>query len=156
MVSQNNPVSITFDDGTVKKVIFDSIQVSEDGKVLITGHLSDEEVKTSVREQNCPQTADNNKQRIRSYIHKSALVRFMYQDRLHTAAVSHCTDKAWRLINKDLGVTWIPKNILKWSEIVQQFCVIDETYKMNFTFDVKDNMAEYPVIFNPESLINEL
>ena len=154
----NNPVAITFKDGSVRTVLFDSIKVSDNGEVVMVGKLSSEAVDNileTLDEEEKP--VQNNKPYMRSYLMKSALVRFLHDGQLRTAAVTHATNKAWRLINKDLGVTWIPKNIIRWSEITQQFCVTDEDYEMCFTTDVSDGMDEYPSLFNPDELIsNEL
>lgn len=151
----NNPVSITFQDGSTRTVTFDSIKVSENGEVIMVGKLSGQQVENIL--ESLEETPKSDKPYIRSYMMKSALVRFLYEGQLRTAAVTHVTDKAWRIINKDLGATWIPKNILKWSEISQQFCVIDENYTVEFTTDVSEEMSEYPSLFNPDELIlNEL
>ena len=41
-INQNNkPVTVTFSDGTVKQVIYDSIEFLEGGNVSLRGHLSD-------------------------------------------------------------------------------------------------------------------
>lgn len=153
----NNPISITFQDGSKRAVTFDSIKVSENGEVIMVGKLSGDTVNEILETLEESPKKENDKPYIRSYMMKSALVRFLYEGQLRTAAVTHTTDKAWRIINKDLGVTWIPKNILKWSEISQQFCVIDENYDISFTTDVEKGMDEYPSLFNPDELIlNEL
>lgn len=142
-INQNNkPVTVTFSDGTVKQVIYDSIEFLEGGNVSLRGHLSD---------------LPPERPYMRRYTFRSGLVRFLHEGRMRTAAVTHCTDKAWRVMNKELGVAWLPKNVIRWSEIAQQFCVIDETYELDFTFDVKQGMDEYPSLFDPEDLVvNEL
>jgi hypothetical protein len=159
-INQNNkPVTVTFSDGTVKQVIYDSIEFLEGGNVSLRGHLSDLYTENSLeglKEEEINETVVSEKPYIRRYIFKSALVRFFYDGGLRVAAVTHCTDKAWRVINKELGATWIPKNVLRWSEVVQQFCVIDETYHLDFTSSVSKQMEEYPSIFEPTELINEL
>lgn len=154
----NNPISITFQDGSVRTVTFDKINVSENGEVIMVGKLSGQEVENILEKLEESDSSPKPKRKyIRSYMMKSALVRFLYEGQLRTAAVTHVTDMAWRIMNKDLGVTWIPKNILRWSEISQQFCVIDENYQLSFTTDVSNNMSEYPSFFNPDELIlNEL
>lgn len=158
-IQSNKPVSVTFEDGTVKYIVFSSLNVSNNGEVLLRGQLSDLSTENSLerlKEEEISETVVSEKPYIRSYIFKSALVRFFYDGGLRVAAVTHCTDKAWRIINKELGATWIPKNVLRWSEVAQQFCVIDETYHLDFTSSVSKQMEEYPSIFEPNELINEL
>lgn len=160
-INQNNkPVTVTFSDGTVKQVIYDSIEFLEGGNVSLRGHLSDLPTETVVETpKEAPITPQLPPERsyMRRYTFRSGLVRFLHEGRMRTAAVTHCTDKVWRVMNKELGVAWLPKNVIRWSEIAQQFCVIDETYELDFTFDVKQGMDEYPSLFDPEDLVvNEL
>ena len=160
MPDKHIPVSITFNDGSVKQIIFDSIQLSEDGKCTLVGQLTEPTGETTVQKPIDPsikpipqEETTSETPYIRSYMFRSALVRFFYEGRMHTAAITHCTDKAWRIINTELGVAWVPKNAIRWSEVAQQFCIVDDRYKLNFTFDVKQGMDEYPSIFNPNDLI---
>lgn len=159
-IRNNKPVTVTFSDGTVKQVIYDSIEFLEGGNVSLRGHLSDLPTETVVETpKEAPITPQLPPERpyMRRYTFRSGLVRFLHEGRMRTAAVTHCTDKAWRVMNKELGVAWLPKNVIRWSEIAQQFCVIDETYELDFTFDVKQGMDEYPSLFDPEDLVaNEL
>ena len=155
-IRNNKPVTVTFSDGTVKQIIFSSFNVSPEGAVSLQGHLSDlttEQVVETPIEAPAEPTLPEDRPYMRSYLFKSGLIRFLYEGRMHTAAITHCTDKAWRVINKELGVAWLPKNVIRWSEIAQQFCVVDERYQLNFTFDVKKGMDEYPSIFDPEDLV---
>lgn len=155
-IRNNKPVAVTFSDGTVKQIIFSSFNVSPEGAVSLQGHLSDlatEQVVETPIEAPTESTLPEDRPYLRSYLFKSGLIRFLHEGRMHTAAITHCTDKAWRLINKELGVAWLPKNVVRWSEIAQQFCVVDERYQLNFTFDVKKGMDEYPSIFDPEDLV---
>lgn len=159
-IKNNKPVTVTFSDGTVKQIIFSSFNVSPEGAVSLQGHLSDlatEQVVETPIEAPAEPTLPEDRPYLRSYLFKSGLIRFLHEGRMHTAAITHCTDKAWRVINKELGIAWLPKNVIRWSEIAQQFCVIDETYELDFTFDVKQGMDEYPSLFDPEDLVvNEL
>lgn len=155
-IRNNKPVAVTFSDGTVKQIIFSSFNVSPEGAVSLQGHLSDlatEQVVETPIEAPAEPTLPEDRPYLRSYLFKSGLIRFLHEGRMHTAAITHCTDKAWRVINKELGVAWLPKNVIRWSEIAQQFCVVDEQYQLNFTFDVKKGMDEYPSIFDPEDLV---
>lgn len=155
-IVNNKPVAVTFSDGTVKQIIFSSFNVSPEGEVSLQGHLSDlatEQVVETPIEAPAEPTLPEDRPYLRSYLFKSGLIRFLHEGRMHTAAITHCTDKAWRVINKELGVAWLPKNVIRWSEIAQQFCVVDEQYQLKFTFDVKKGMDEYPSIFDPEDLV---
>lgn len=155
-IRNNKPVTVTFSDGTVKQIIFSSFNVSPEGAVSLQGHLSDlttEQVVETPIEAPAESTLPEDRPYLRSYLFKSGLIRFLHEGRMQTAAITHCTDKAWRILNKELGVAWLPKNVIRWSEIVQQFCVVDERYQLNFTFDVKKGMDEYPSIFDPEDLV---
>lgn len=99
------------------------------------------------------QRAENSgRPRIRSYMQCSGLVRMLMNGRMVTAAVTHCTDKAVRVLNLELGATWMPKNVLRWSEVAGMLCVVDADYWPDFTTEVSDSMAEYPVLFNAEEL----
>lgn len=154
-IRNNKPVTVTFSDGTVKQIIFSSFNVSPEGAVSLQGHLSDlttEQVVETPKEAPITPQLPPERPYMRRYTFRSGLVRFLHEGRMRTAAVTHCTDKAWRVMNKELGVAWLPKNVIRWSEIVQQFCVVDERYQLNFTFDVKKGMDEYPSIFDPEDL----
>lgn len=155
-IRNNKPVTVTFSDGTVKQIIFSSFNVSPEGAVSLQGHLSDlttEQVVETPIEALAEPTLPEDRPYLRSYLFKSGLIRFLHEGRMQTAAITHCTDKAWRILNKELGVAWLPKNVIRWSEIAQQFCVVDERYQLNFTFDVKKGMDEYPSIFDPEDLV---
>lgn len=156
-MENNKPITISFEDGSTKSIIFSSINVSSNGIVTLQGKLYDSPCENTPCDKiEEPVTVLEKKQYIRSYLFKSALIRFLYKDELRTAVITHATDKAFRIYNKDLGATWIPKNIVRWSEIAQQFCVVDEYYVFDFTDNISNKMKEYPSIFNPESLINEL
>ena len=72
--------------------------------------------------------------------------------RMVTAAVTHCTDRAVRVLNLELGAAWIPKNVLRWSEVAGMLCVTDADYWPDFTTEVSPSMREYPVLFNAEEL----
>lgn len=112
-INQNNkPVTVTFSDGTVKQVIYDSIEFLEGGNVSLRGHLSDLPTETVVETpKEAPVTPQLPPERpyMRRYTFRSGLVRFLHEGRMRTAAVTHCTDKAWRVMNKELGVAWLPK-----------------------------------------------
>lgn len=147
------PVTVTFPDGTVKSVLYEDL-IIKDGSVTMVGRLYDAEPVILVEK---PKEASIDKPYIRSYKTRSALLRFLHEGRLATAAVTHTTDKAWRVLNKDYGVAWVPKHLIRWSEIAQQFCLVAEGYELDFTKDVKRGWDEYPLCFNPDDLIiNEL
>lgn len=123
------------------------------GFIHLYGNLVREEPKMAVNEEQSPKTPEP---RIRSYFDRSALVRFMHDGRFCTGAVTHVTDKAWRVFNLELGATWIPKSALRWSGVAGQFCVVDEDYYPEFTRDVAEEMNEFPLSFDPTDLIDEL
>jgi hypothetical protein len=72
---------------------------------------------------------------------------------MRTAAITHTTMKAFRIINTELGVTWIPMHIVRWSVQANQFLVIDEDYEITFTKDVLPGMDVFPPNIDPEELI---
>lgn len=128
------------------------IHIDPLGGVSITGELveeKDEEDEKPLKEP--PQT--QNMRRIRCTMHCSAMVRFMYEGRMRTAAITHTTMKAFRIINTELGVTWIPMHIVRWSVQANQFLVIDEDYEITFTKDVLPGMDVFPPNIDPEELI---
>ena len=139
------------EDGSCHAVSITSIKVSDTGEVQVVGQFVREE---SIRYVNEP--VDTQPGRIRPTMYCSALVRFLYKGRMRTAAITHTTVKAFRIINKDLGVTWIPIHILRWSTQAEQFVVIDEDYQMDFTLDVKPGMDIYPYNMQPEELIETI
>ena len=110
-IRNNKPVTVTFSDGTVKQIIFSSFNVSPEGAVSLQGHLSDlatEQVVETPIEALAEPTLPEDRPYLRSYLFKSGLIRFLHEGRMQTAAITHCTDKAWRVLNKELGVAWLP------------------------------------------------
>lgn len=145
-------LEIRTEDGQSHLVVFDKWDFAPDGAVVLAGQLVREKWRAIFGDSS--QLEDG---QIRSVMDRSALVRFYYRDAMRTAAITHITNKAFRIINNDLGATWIPKNILRWSRVAQQFVVVDELYKMDFTMDVTTGMDEYPVEFDPhDELIDAL
>lgn len=102
-----------------------------------------------------PENLEAPRPRIRSYVLASALVRLFSDGEMVTAAVTHCTDKAWRVLNLELGVCWIPRNILRWSEIAGQFCVVDQDWEPAWCVPTP-GLDHYPQLFDPDALIPEL
>jgi len=124
------------------------------GFIHLYGNLLKEEPKVSVESQKSAAATESNE--IRSYMDRSALVRFMHEGRFCTGAVTHVTDKAWRVFNLELGAAWMPKSVLRWSGVAEQFCVVDEDYYPVFTKEVSEEMNEFPIAFEPTDLIDEL
>lgn len=93
--------------------------------------------------------------RIRSYVLASALVRLFCQGEMVTAAVTHCTDRAWRVLNLEHGACWIPRNVLRWSEIAGQFCVVEQNWEPTWCAPTP-GLDHYPQLFDPDALIPEL
>lgn len=126
------------------------ITSNADGTVTLRCRPREQEVSVSQGTENSGNTGA--RPRIRSYMHCSGLVRMLVDGRMVTAAVTHCTDRAVRVLNLELGVTWLPKNVLRWSEVAGMLCVVDVDYWPDFTREVTPSMAEYPVLFNAEEL----
>lgn len=145
-------LEIRTEDGRSHLVVFDKWDFAPDGAVVLAGQLVREKWRAIFGDSSQLQDGQ-----IRSVMDCSALVRFYYNDAMRTAAITHITNKAFRIINNDLGVTWIPKNILRWSRVAQQFVVVDETYKPDFTMVVAEGMDEYPTEFDAhDELIDAL
>lgn len=137
-------------NGTIHTIQMDSFEIVND-VISLTGAIIPN--NKDIKEVEAPET--KNRPPLRNYLFKSALIKFQYDGMLTTGAITHCTDKAWRVVNLQYGATWIPKNIIHWSEISQQFCVVDSEYQFNFTQSVTREMSEYPHVFNPETLVIE-
>jgi len=136
-------------DGWTGNYNVTEITASEDGTVTLRCTPRDGGVKVAQRAENSGTVA---RPRIRSYMHCSGLVRMLVNGRMVTAAVTHCTDRAVRVLNLELGAAWIPKNVLRWSEVAGMLCVVDADYWPDFTTEVSPSMMEYPVLFNAEEL----
>lgn len=136
-------------DGWTRGYNVAEITANEDGTVTLRCTPLEEGAKVAQRAENSGTVA---RPRIRSYMHCSGLVRMLVNGRMVTAAVTHCTDRAVRVLNLDLGVAWMPKNVLRWSEVAGMLCVVDADYWPDFTAEVSPSMAEYPVLFNAEEL----
>ncbi len=149
-IDAKNFITLTI-DGYNHRVEISQISVHSDGKVTIQCVPTEEQAQSAITEE---KPRNNNKPRIRSYLHASSLCRFLYDGRLMTGAITHCTDLAVRVLNLELGVAWIPKNVLRWSEMAGQFCVTDEDYEMDFTTQVTKGMEEYPVLYDPDVILN--
>lgn len=103
-----------------------------------------------------PQEAiEETRPRIRSYLLSSALMRMMSNGQMVTSAITHCTDKAWRVINLQYGVCWIPRNIIRWSEIANQFCVVAQDWEPDWCKPT-EGLDSYPSLFDPDKIIPEL
>jgi hypothetical protein len=145
-------LEIRTEDGQSHLVVFDRWDFNPDGAVVLAGQLVREKWRAIFGESGQLQDGQ-----IRSVMDCSALVRFYHEDAMRTGAITHITNRAFRIINNDLGVTWIPKHILRWSRVAEQFVVVDETYKMDFTTEVAKGMDAYPIDFEiNEELINQL
>lgn len=126
----------------------------QDGFIHLYGHtVSGPEGAVAVESQKSATGAEGE---IRSYVDKSALVRFMHRGRFCTGAVTHATNRAWRVLNLDLGATWVPKSVIRWSPVAGQFCITDEDYYPEFTKDIAEGMGAFPTTFCPDGLIDEL
>lgn len=145
-------LEIRTEDGQSHLVVFDRWDFNPDGAVVLSGQLMREKWHAVFGD-----SGELKDGEIRSVMDRSALVRFYHEAGMRTAAITHITNRAFRIINLDLGATWIPKNILRWSRVAQMFVVVDEAYKMDFTMEVAAGMDEYPTDFDPDDeLINAL
>jgi len=145
-------LEIRTEDGQSHLVVFDRWDFSHDGAVVLAGQLVREKWRAIFGQSGALKPGQ-----IKSVMDSSALVRFYHEDGMRTAAITHITNKAFRIINNDLGVAWLPKNILRWSRVAQMFVVVDEDYKMDFTTDVAPGMDAYPDYFDAhDELIEQL
>ena len=140
------PVVIRFTELTV-----------DDGTVTLKGRIEDEPPQQApyVGVTLPPEDLGADRPRIRSYVLASALVRLFSDGEMVTAAVTHCTDRAWRVLNLELGACWIPRNILRWSEIAGQFCVVESDWEPRWVTPTP-GLDHYPQLFDPDALIPEL
>lgn len=140
------PVVIRFTELTV-----------DDGTVTLKGRIEDESPQQApyVGVALPPEDLGADRPRIRSYVLASALVRLFSDGEMVTAAVTHCTDRAWRVLNLELGACWIPRNILRWSEIAGQFCVVESDWEPHWVTPTP-GLDHYPQLFDPDALIPEL
>ena len=140
------PVVIRFTELTV-----------DDGTVTLKGRIEGEPIQQApyVGVTPPPEDLGTDRPRIRSYVLASALVRLFSDGEMVTAAVTHCTDRAWRVLNLELGACWIPRNILRWSEIAGQFCVVESDWEPRWVAPTP-GLDHYPQLFDPDALIPEL
>lgn len=141
-------LTITLDGWTGNYSVAE-ITANEDGTVTLRCTPQDREAAVAQKPEN---SANTEEPYIRSYMNCSGLVRLLMDGRMITAAVTHCTDKAVRVLNLEFGAAWLPKNVLRWSEVAGMLCVVDADYWPDFTTKISDSMAEYPVLFNAEEL----
>lgn len=142
---KNTIINIEGEDGTFHPVQITSLRVLQSGEVRLVGQLAEESSLDYVRE-----PLDIPVGKLRRHLYCSAMVRFTLDGQKRTAAVTHTTCRAWRLLNLDLGVAWVPANALRWSESSRQF-MLDGTYEPDFTKDVMECMWEYPHHLEPEA-----
>lgn len=142
---ENNVLNLTAEDGSVHPMQVTSIRYNQAGEVTIRGQFTEPATIAFLNEPlNIPPG------RLRPHLYCSALVRFTLDGMRRTAAITHTTNRAWRIINLDLGVAWVPANALRWSELSHQF-VLDPNYELDFTTDVKDGMMVYPYNMEPDT-----
>lgn len=140
------PVVIRFTELTV-----------DGGTVTLKGRIEDEPTRQVPYCGTVPPPDDlgAERPRIRSYVLASALVRLFYGGEMVTAAVTHCTDRAWRVLNLKHGACWIPRNVLRWSEIAGEFCVVEQDWEPTWCTPTP-GLDHYPQLFDPDALIPEL
>ena len=138
-------ITIEGEDGTTHTLQMTSLRYSQSGEVTIVGQLTDQSSIDYINE-----PLDIPKGKLRPTMWCSALVRFNLDGVRRTAAITHTTCRAWRIINLDLGVAWVPANAFRWSESSKQF-ILDPGYEPDFTTDVAEGMMQYPYRMEAES-----
>lgn len=141
-------ITLEAEDGSKHTVQMSLVRYSQSGEVTISGQLAEQSSVDYINE-----PLDIPRGKLRQTMWCSALVRFTIDGVQRTAAITHTTCRAWRIINLDLGVTWVPCNALRWSETSKQF-VLDSSYEPDFTTDVATGMMQYP--YRMESDTEEL
>ena len=147
MNSDTSMIQLTIDGRTMNLAV-DEIQVASNDVVTIRYKVIGADGKYATAEEKPTET---DRPRIRSYMTCSALVRFYRRGSIGTAAITHCTDRAVRLFNLEYGAAWIPKSAVRWSDVAQMFCIVDDTEPL-FTKEVTETMNEYPLFFNPQTI----
>ena len=68
---------------------------------------------------------------LRSYTHNSAYVRIWHENRMVLGVLTHCTDRAVRIVAPE-GAAWLPKNVMDYASTSKNpegfFCVTAEDY----------------------------
>lgn len=89
--------------------------------------------------------ADPSRPVIRSYDSHSAYVRIWHENSMVVGTITHCTDKAVRIISPE-GAAWLPKNVMNYTSSTKNpegfFCVTAEDYvPVFFTPQNEENYA---------------
>lgn len=68
---------------------------------------------------------------LRSYTHSSAYVRLWHENRMVMGVLTHCTDRAVRIVAPE-GAAWLPKNVVEYASTSKNpkgfFCVTADDY----------------------------
>lgn len=68
---------------------------------------------------------------LRSYTHSSAYVRLWHENRMVVGVLTHCTDRAVRIVAPE-GAAWLPKNVMDYASTSKNpegfFCVTADDY----------------------------
>lgn len=68
---------------------------------------------------------------LRSYTHNSAYVRLWHENRMVLGVLTHCTDRAVRIVAPE-GAAWLPKNVMDYASTSKNpegfFCVTADDY----------------------------
>lgn len=68
---------------------------------------------------------------LRSYIRSSAYVRLWHENRMVMGVLTHCTDRAVRIVAPE-GAAWLPKNVVEYASTSKNpegfFCVTADDY----------------------------
>lgn len=68
---------------------------------------------------------------LRSYIYSSAYIRLWHENRMVVGVLTHCTDRAVRIVAPE-GAAWLPKNVVEYASTSKNpegfFCVTADDY----------------------------
>lgn len=101
----------------------------EDGGVLVLRPVT----TAPVEAHNSPLRgmADPDRPYIRPVTTRSALVRIWHENRMVIAVITHCTDRAVRIVAPE-GAAWLPKNVMEYASTSKNpegfFCVTADDY----------------------------
>lgn len=120
----------------------------EDGGVLVLRPVAEE---APVEAHNSPLRgmADPDRPYIRPLTARSALVRIWHENRMVIAVMTHCTDRAVRIVSReDTRAAWIPKNVLEYASTVRNpngfYCLTADDYTVKW-HEGTDVLQDVPV-----------
>lgn len=133
-----------------REVTLDGVQYTvhpEDGGVLVLRPVA----AAPVEARNSPLRgmADPDRPYIRPVTTRSALVRIWHENRMVIAVITHCTDKAVRIADReDMLTAWIPKNVLEYASTARNpegfYCLTADDYSVKW-YRGMGTLQEVPV-----------